>query len=161
MRRADWKATPREEKRDRFRAIVDDGPPPGVLAYEGDTAVGWCAVGPRENLPQFNRSRVAAPLDGGEGVFAVNCFYIRSSRRGDGLMRVLLDGALRFATDRGAKVVEACPIETERKLIWGEGYVGIASVFREAGFAEVARRTPTRPLMRTVLTGKSSRRRKG
>ena len=63
MSRADWKAVPREEKRERFRAIVEAGPPPGILAYDGDTAVGWCAVGPRETLPQMNRSRVAAPLD--------------------------------------------------------------------------------------------------
>jgi hypothetical protein len=161
MPRGDWKATPREEKRDRFRAIVEQGPPPGVLAYDGDTAVGWCAVGPRKSLPQFNRSRVAAPFDGVEGVFAVNCFYILSGRRRDGLMRVLLDGALAFAVGQGAKVIEACPIETERKLIWGEGYVGIASVFREAGFSEVARRSPTRPLMRKTLSQKARRRRTG
>ena len=37
MPRADWKAVPREEKRDRFRAIVEAGPPPGVLAYDGGT----------------------------------------------------------------------------------------------------------------------------
>jgi predicted GNAT family acetyltransferase len=161
MPRADWKATPREERRDRFRAIVEDGPPPGVLAYADDIAVGWCAVGPRDSLPQFNRSRVAAPLDEGKGVFAVNCFYIRSGRRGDGLMRTLLDGALAFAGGQGASVVEACPIETKRKLIWGEGYVGIGSVFRDAGFVEVARRSPTRPLMRKVVTRKSGRRRDG
>jgi GNAT superfamily N-acetyltransferase len=161
MPRADWKTTPREEKRDRFRAIVEEGPPPGVLAYDGGTAVGWCAVGPRRSLPQFNRSRVAAPFDEVEGVFAVNCFYIRSGRRGDGLMPALLKEALAFAVGQGAKVIEACPIETERKLIWGEGYVGIASVFREAGFSEVARRSPTRPLMRKTLSQKARRRRTG
>jgi GNAT superfamily N-acetyltransferase len=161
MPRADWKTTPREEKRDRFRAVVEEGPPPGVLAYDGETAVGWCAAGPRQSLPLFNRSRVAAPFDGAEGVFAVTCFYIRSGRRGDGLMRALLDGALAFAIGQGAKVIEACPIDTERKLIWGEGYVGVASVFREAGFSEVARRTPTRPLMRKTLTQKARRRRTG
>ncbi len=32
--------------------------------------------------------------------------------------------------------------------MWGEGFVGIASVFRKLGFQEIARRTPTRPLMR-------------
>ena len=158
MERADWKAAPREEKRDRFRAIVEVGPPPGVLAYEGDKAVGWCAVGPRKSLPRLNRSRAAAPLDGVEGIFAVNCFYIRSGFRGQRLMRTLLDGALGLAAKQSASIVEACPIDTDRKLVWGEGYVGIASVFREAGFTEVARRSPTRPLMRKVLKGKGRRR---
>jgi hypothetical protein len=67
------------------------------------------------------------------------------------MMRVLLDGALRLASKEGARVVEACPIATDRKLSWGEGYHGIASVFRGAGFQEVARRSPTRPLMRKQL----------
>ena len=96
----------------------------------------------------MNASRVAAPLDAVEGVWGVNCFYVRSGFRRQGLMRVLLEGALCFATGQGAAFVEACPVETERDLIWGEGYVGIARVFREAGFKEVARRSPTRPLMR-------------
>jgi GNAT superfamily N-acetyltransferase len=147
MPRAEWKATPRNDRRDRFHAIVEAGPPPGVLAYKGDLAVGWCAIGPRTTLPRMNHSRVAGPLEGVEGVWAVNCFYVRAGHRGEGLMRVLLDGALRFATDEGARFVEACPIEPNRRLVWGEGYHGIASVFRAAGFEEVARRSPTRPLM--------------
>jgi hypothetical protein len=151
MPRNEWRLAPRDEKRDRFHALVDAGPPPGVLAYEGETAVGWCAIGPRKTLPQMNRSRVAAPLDKVEGVWAVSCFYIRTGHRGQKLMRKLLDGAVAFARKAGAGTVEACPLDTERKLIWGEGYVGIASVFRDSGFEEVARRSPTRPLMRKRL----------
>jgi GNAT superfamily N-acetyltransferase len=151
MPRSEWRVVPRDEKRDRFRAIVEAGPPPGILAYDGGVAVGWCAIGPRKTLPQMNRSRVAAPLEGEEGVWAVNCFYIRAGHRGQNMMRKLLDGAVAFARRGGAAALEACPIETDRKLVWGEGYVGIASVFRAAGFAEVARRSPTRPLMRKRL----------
>ena len=47
-----------------------------------------------------------------------------------------------------AKAVDVCPIDTEKPLMWGEGFVGIVSVFRELGFVEVARRSPRRPLMR-------------
>jgi hypothetical protein len=151
MSRADWKTIPREDKRERFHAIVDAGPPPGILAYDGDTAIGWCAIGPRKTLPQMNRSRIAAPFDTVESVWAVSCFYIRSGWSGKCLMRTLLDGALAFAAKQRALVVEACPLDTKRKLIWGEGYVGIASVFRAAGFKEVARRSETRPLMRIEL----------
>ncbi len=157
MPRSEWKVVPRDEKRDRFRSIVEAGPPPGILAYDGHAAVGWCAVGPRRTLPQMNRSRVARPLDGVEDVWAVNCFYIRAGHRGQDLMRRLLDGAVAFAKKGGAAAVEACPIETDRKLIWGEGYVGIASVFRAAGFEEVARRSPTRPLMRKQLRRRRAR----
>jgi GNAT superfamily N-acetyltransferase len=151
MPAADWKTLPRSEKRDRFRAIVEGGPPPGILAYDNAQAVGWCAIGPRETLPRMNRSRVAAPLDDADGIWAVNCFYIRAGYRGQGLMQTLLDAALGFARRQKARIVEACPIDSDRKLIWGEGYVGLAPVFRAAGFKEVARRSPTRPLMRKVL----------
>jgi GNAT superfamily N-acetyltransferase len=158
MPRSEWKIVPRDEKRDRFRALVEAGPPPGILAYEGEKAVGWCAIGPRSTLPLMNRSRVAAPFEGIEAVWAVSCFYIRAGHRGQSLMRRLLDGAVAFARKEGAAVVEACPIETDRKLIWGEGYVGIASVFRAAGFEEVARRSPTRPLMRRAISGRAGKR---
>lgn len=151
MPSTEWKAAPRGEKRERFRALVEAGPPPGILAYDGATAIGWCAVGPRATLPRMNKSRVAAPLDASEGVWAVSCFYIRSGYRGQGMMRTLLDGAVAFARKRRARIVEACPLDTDRKLIWGEGFVGLAPVFRAAGFEEIARRSPTRPLMRKVL----------
>ncbi len=154
MPRAEWKAASRDEKRDRFRELVEAGPPPGILAYEDGTAVGWCAIGPRATLPLMNRSRVAAPLDRVEGVWAVNCFYVRAGHRRQRMMRVLLDGAVAFAAEEGAAIVEACTVETNRKLIWTEGYVGIASVFRAAGFEEVARRSPTRPLMRRAISGR-------
>jgi GNAT superfamily N-acetyltransferase len=158
MPRAEWNSVPRTDKRDRFHALVDAGPPPGVLAYQGGEAVGWCAIGPRETLPQMNRSRVASPFGAVDGVWAVNCFYVRAGHRGGGMMRTLLDGALRFAAGEGAEIVEACPIEPVRKLMWGEGFHGIASVFRAAGFKEVARRSPTRPLMRKTVAGRKKAR---
>src|SRR5687767_339071 len=67
MPHAEWKAASREEKRERFRAVVEAGPPPGILAYAGGRAVGWCAVGPRKTLPRMNASRVAAPFDEVDG----------------------------------------------------------------------------------------------
>lgn len=158
MSSADWRVVPRNEKRDRFRAIVKAGPPPGILAYQGERAIGWCAVGPRTTLPRLQTSRVARPLDQPEGIWAVNCFFVRSGWRERKMMGLLLDGALEFARGLGAKIVEACPLDTDRKLVWGEGFVGIASVFQRAGFVEVARRTPTRPLMRLALTAKKRKR---
>jgi GNAT superfamily N-acetyltransferase len=156
MGASEWKTAPRAGRRERFRAIVEGGPPPGVLAYEGASPIGWCAVGPRKTLPRMNKSRVAAPLDGVDGVFGVSCFYIRPDYRRTGLMRILLDGAIAFAAASGADALEACPIDTGRKLVWGEGFVGLAPVFRAAGFSEVARRSPTRPLMRLSLSSQAA-----
>ena len=33
---------------------------PGLLAYDGDTPVGWCAVEPRPNLVRLPHSRIVA-----------------------------------------------------------------------------------------------------
>lgn len=145
----------RAQRRDAFRAIVEQGPPPGILAYDDGKAIGWCAVGPRETLPKLARSRVSRAAGDAPGVWFVSCFYVRSGCRGDGLMAPLLAAAVRFAGEQGAQVIEACPIEPKRKLQWGEGFVGVHQVFEGAGFEEVARRSPTRPLMRLVLDGRA------
>lgn len=156
MPRKDWQAMGRADRKASFRALVEQGPPPGLLAFEGDTAIGWCAVGPRSSVAGFQNGRTSKPGEADERpeeVFAVTCFYVRSGHRGRGLMRVLAEAAVRFAREQGARAVDACPVDTDRKLVWGEGFVGLAPVFRGLGFKEIARRTPTRPLMRLNLSG--------
>ncbi|MBP0587682.1 GNAT family N-acetyltransferase, partial [Mycobacterium tuberculosis] len=48
--RAAWNALGAAGRRDAFRARVDAGPPPGLLAYAGVVPVGWVAVTPRDEL---------------------------------------------------------------------------------------------------------------
>jgi len=152
MTSAEFQKASREERRDAFHALVRSNVPTGLLAYDGDRPVGWCAVGPRESLPKLMRSRVARPLGGDvSAVWMINCFFIDRPYRGQGLSRELIDGAISLAGKHGAGAIEACPLDTDRQLMWGEGFVGLAQTFREAGFEEVARRAPTRPLMRKLL----------
>ncbi len=152
MTGSEFEAASREQRKAGFHAMVKDGEPTGILAYEGKRPVGWCAVGPRHSLPKLMRSRIAKPVnDDPATTWMINCFFIDRAFRGRGLTRQLIDGASDFARDNGAKVVEACPLDTTRKLIWGEGFIGLAHTFRAAGFEEIARRSPTRPLMRKVL----------
>ena len=66
-------------------------------------------------------------------------------------MPALVDAAVKHARRNGARTIEGCPIEPKRKLMWGEGFVGIASVFRGASFTEVEKRSETRSLMRRDL----------
>ena len=63
-------------------------------------------------------------------------------------MQTLAKAAADYARKQGAAAVEACAIEPDKPLQWGEGFVGLATVFRRLGFDEVARRSPKRPLMR-------------
>jgi GNAT superfamily N-acetyltransferase len=141
---------------DAFEQVVAKGPPPGLIAFDDDgRPVGWVNIGPRRLYPRFNAARSSAPVEAGDAedpqVWAINCFFVRSGARRAGLMRVLIDGAVAYARERGARVLEAAPLDVERKLIWGEGYVGVASTFRAAGFRSVTNRSQSRPLMRLDL----------
>jgi len=150
-----WKAGDNAERKSAMCALLDDGAVPGLIAYDGDMPVAWCQITPRAEVPRFNTTRTGKPemaADATRGdVWAITCFFIAKSHRNQGLMTALVNAACAFAKARGARVVEGAPIEPQRPLIWGEGYVGIASAFRAAGFEEVARRTPIRPFMRRVL----------
>jgi hypothetical protein len=41
---------PRDKNKSALRRIVKQGPPPGLLAFDGDLAVGWCQLTPRQDL---------------------------------------------------------------------------------------------------------------
>lgn len=151
------KLNDRDANRAFMKARVEAGPPPGMLAYdEGGRAVGWVQAGPRADVPEWNNAgRVTAALDeapvSDEGVWAVSCFFVRSAARGQGISHRLLDGAIRFARQNGARLLEACPIDEAKQAKSVGLFVGSTRVFEKAGFREVALRKPGRPLMRLDL----------
>ncbi|MEM1316346.1 MAG: GNAT family N-acetyltransferase, partial [Pseudomonadota bacterium] len=145
-----WRETDKPGRRAMFEARIAEGPPPGVLAYRGDAAVGWAQCSPRAEVPRYNAARMAKPVPGAdlEKTWALICFFIRKDARGEGLMTALAEAACRLAADHGAQAVEAAPLEPRRELQWGEGYVGVASALARAGFEVVERRSDLRPFMR-------------
>jgi hypothetical protein len=68
-------------------------------------------------------------------------------------MTELLQAGIRYARQRGARIVEGYPVEPRKRLTGYSGFTGIASTFRRAGFVEVARRSPDRPIMRYYIEG--------
>ncbi len=56
-----------------------------------------------------------------------------------------------FARDNGARVLEACPMDSAKQSKSVGLFVGSTSVFVKAGFEQAALRKPGRPLMRMVL----------
>ncbi len=130
---------------------VARGEVPGLLGYVDGEPAAWCAVEPRAQYERLDRSRVLAPVDDAP-VWAVPCFFVgrRASRRG--LSLALLRGAVAHAGAQGAQIVEGYPVEprgesTPPVFAW----TGFVSTFRQAGFVEVARRSPRRPIMRYTL----------
>jgi GNAT superfamily N-acetyltransferase len=140
-----------EGNRRWFMRRLDSAPrPPGVLAYVDDQPAGWCAVAPRSDYSRLARSRSFAPVDD-TPVWSVTCFVVAKRFRRQGLMRALIDGAADFARSHGARCLEAYPLDTRRKLASGELYVGSLASFKDRGFVEVLRRSPTRPIVRRAL----------
>jgi predicted GNAT family acetyltransferase len=152
--RKEWDAARGSKTKARFKRHVLDGPPPGVVAFDGEEAVGWLRIGPRASAPQWNGARrVSAPVKEGDAddprVWAATCFYIKASARGQGVGDALLKGGVALAKKHGARVVEACTIDGDASA--GAAYVGRTALFKRAKFREVARRKQNRPLMRLTL----------
>lgn len=146
----DFRAMSRDKRKSAFKSCVKGGPVPGLLLYEKGQAIGWVAVSPRLEVIRFEKAKTSAlePDRASARHYAITCFYVRSGHRKRGLMSDLAKAAIDYARKKKAAALDVCPIETDKPLMWGEGFVGIASVFRDLGFEEVARRSPRRPLMR-------------
>ncbi|MGE4250999.1 MAG: GNAT family N-acetyltransferase [Parvibaculaceae bacterium] len=146
----DFKALSRDRRKKAFKSCVAAGPAPGLLLYEKGQAIGWVAVSPRPEVIRFETAKTSAlePEKDPRKHYAITCFYVRTGHRKRGLMTDLAEAAIAYARKKKAKAIDVCPIDTGKPLMWGEGFVGIVSVFRELGFTEVARRSPRRPLMR-------------
>jgi ribosomal protein S18 acetylase RimI-like enzyme len=136
--------------RKRLKALVERGEPPGLIAYDGDVPVGWVSVGPREDYKRLERSSVMRPVDD-LPVWSIVCFVVPSEHRSRGVARALLDGAIDFAKRRGARIVEAYPIDKPTRSTDSFMWFGAKSMFDKAGFEEVARRKPERPVVRRRL----------
>ncbi len=148
---AEYRSNRGDGHRQAFRRIVRAGPPPGVLAYVDGRPAGWCAVAPREAYGRLRRSRPLAPVDDAP-VWSITCFFIDSAHRGRGVGRALIEAAGKLAAEHGGRIVEAYRVDTMgRRIADDEAYHGVASQFAAAGFDEVARRTPRRPIMRRAV----------
>jgi GNAT superfamily N-acetyltransferase len=134
-----------------FKRIVQSGATPGLLAYADGEPVGWCAVARRQSYPRLENSRTLSRVDG-RPVWSVVCFYVMKGFRRQGVTRVLLNGAIEYARKRGARIVEGYPVTSKTNFMPDAfAWTGFENAFRKAGFKEVARRSPTRPIMRRML----------
>ena len=140
-----------EGNRRLLRKLAGSGTPPGLLAYLDGEPVGWCALAPREVYPVLGRSRVLARVDE-KPVWSAVCFFVARRHRSRGVSRALVRAAVAFARKHGAKIAEGYPVEPRKGrapdvFLW----TGLPGTFLTAGFKEVARRSPTRPILRRAL----------
>ena len=140
-----------EANRRALRAGLAEGRITGVLGYLDDRPVSWCAVGPRTQFPVLEVSDLLARVDDAP-TWSVGCCHLARSCRGRGMASAVVAGAACFARERGARVLEAYPLTpVSGRVPQAAAWTGFESSFVSAGFAEVARRAPLRPILRQVL----------
>jgi GNAT superfamily N-acetyltransferase len=122
---------------DRVQQLMQQDPPPGVLAYDGEEVVGWAAVHPRADTT-FARNRKIPHVDDVD-VWSLWCVRVRPGHRGEGISHSLVAGAIDFARAHGAPAIEAYPVDNgDRKVDLTMAYVGTRKLFERAGFVKVA-----------------------
>jgi GNAT superfamily N-acetyltransferase len=155
LKRSRFNSQKGEGNRQAMKAIVDSGEIPGLIGYARgesnkklDKPIGWISIAPRERFPVLERSRILKRIDQ-QPVWSIVCFFVNKDYRNRGVTGKLLESALEYARENGAKIVEAYPVEPKKSKSPDVFlYHGLFSSFEKAGFIEVARRSETRPLMR-------------
>ncbi len=148
LERAAFEAGKKTRNRLALKKLVEGGRRPGVIAYCGREPVAWCAVAPRRDYSYLSRSRVLAPVDDA-AVWSISCLFVAKPWRRRGVSARIIRAAAEMAMRRGAGIVEGYPQQpsmerTPDAFVW----TGLPSAFVRAGFREVARRSPGRPIMR-------------
>jgi len=144
-----YRDRPREENKAAFQEVVRRGPPPGLLAFDGELAVGWCQLTPRDAVPWLDRTWRLKRVDEA-AVWSLSCFYVRKGYRRRGVTTALITAALQAAKRAAAPALEAYPLDADETP--SASSTGYASTFACAGFKTVLRRVPPRPIMRHDLT---------
>jgi GNAT superfamily N-acetyltransferase len=140
-----------------MRRLCERENPPGVITYLDDVPVGWCNIGPRADIPRLTASRLIRPVDD-VPVWSIVCLVVRGGHRKVGVTAPLIEGAVEYATSRGAPAVESYPVDPTGRMDTTMAFVGTRSMFAKAGFGvigttdAVASKMP-RLVMRRVIGG--------
>jgi len=141
---------PGEANRKAMRSLVGRGVIPGLIGYEDGRPVGWISLGPRDDYAKLRRSPVMKAVDD-KPVWSIICFFVDKGSRGRGVSEELLRAGIEYARSKGATMLEAYPVDKDEPTHADFLWFGAKRMFDRAGFKEVARRKPTRPVVRRSI----------
>jgi len=154
LRSKDMAAAKVPQLRERLHDQAVSDQPPGLVAFDGERAVGWVGLGPRTDFERITHSRVIPTIDD-RPVWSIVCFAVSATARGRGVARALLDAAIAHARARGADALEAYPIrlDVDEPLQAEAAFTGTLPMFERAGFVVVADRAsdPSSARQRVVV----------
>jgi len=139
-----------EENKRQLCELVEAGTVPGLVGYLDSRPVGWISLGPRVDYQKLARSPIMKPVDDAE-VWSIVCTYVLKGERGKGLQHQLVHGAIDYAREQGVRTLEAYPVDKAERSHDDFMFFGARSLYEEAGFTEVVRRSATRVVMRKEL----------
>lgn len=144
----------RANRRDKER-LVRQGRSHAILVYEGETPIGWCQYGPREELPRIDSGRnyrKVGPLSGDAKLWRITCFFVDRPYRGRGVAKFALKAALASIKKAGGGTVEAYPVVPPKMAAVPEWrWFGTPGRFRKEGFRTVAPLGTSGVLMRRTI----------
>lgn len=126
------------EKKASMKARVDGGVSIGILAYADNEPIAWCSIAPRETY------RSLSGCEAKEKVWSIVCFFIKRPFRNIGLSNLLLEEAIKYAKDNGAKYVEAYPVDPDSPSY---RFMGFKPTFEKAKFTFVKKAGKRRNVM--------------
>jgi GNAT superfamily N-acetyltransferase len=138
------------DNKEQLCSLVSSGVVPGLVGYVDGSPAGWISLGPREDYEKLRRSRIMKPVDD-VPVWSVVCTYVAKVHRGRGVQHRLLEAGVDYARGQGVEVVEAYPVDKPERSHDDFMFFGSRSLYEQAGFEEVVRRSPTRLVMRKAL----------
>lgn len=134
-----WDAMKGAPAKKRLKALVTTERAHGILAFDGDVPVGWCAFDRRPDFPKLDRAPSLACDDAAQ-VWSLPCFFVRAGHRDRGVAGVLLAAATKAIKARGGKIAEGYPAKPPgdgKKIPAAFAWTGTRPLFEKAGFAIV------------------------
>jgi GNAT superfamily N-acetyltransferase len=148
-----WRARGEETKRiqgpDRKRAMmrrVQEGVPIGLIGYLDGLPVAWCSIAPRATYRPLGGP--ARPDEAEGEVWSLVCFFVKRALRGEGMTPQLIQAAAAHARSKGARILEAYPVQHGSPSYRFMGYV---PTFERARFKHVGLAGSRRHVMRLDL----------
>ena len=139
LRSKDFSVLKVPQLRDRLHEQAASDQPPGLVAFDGERAVGWTSVAPRDDFQRIVHSKVIPKIDD-RPVWSIVCFAVSQTARRRGVARALLEAAIAFARSRGATALEAYPLDLApgQHVDANAAYTGTLAMFERSGFKVVA-----------------------
>ncbi len=142
--------TAAQRRLDKERLVREDRSH-AALVYDGADVVGWSQFGPPAELPA--RMRGYGKLDVALPDWRITCFVVDRERRGEGIAKAALKGALRIIAAKGGGTVDGYPIDIPRGKPYSSNFLwsGKASMFAKLGFHTLGNLGSSKRVMRKVV----------